>query len=57
MVGVDQRSAAPKDELWMYLQVIWSSLPQADIRNRFDSMPRPRRIAALIAAAGIYTKY
>ncbi|GFX37620.1 uncharacterized protein TNCV_3201431 [Trichonephila clavipes] len=32
-----------------------TSLPQADIQNLFDSMPR--RIAVLIAAPGGYTKY
>ncbi|GFX90297.1 transposable element Tcb2 transposase [Trichonephila clavipes] len=40
--------AASKDELLLHIQAIWNSLPQADIQNLFDSMPR--RIAALIAA-------
>ena len=47
--------AASKDELWLRTQAIWNSPPQADIQNLFDSMPR--RIAALIAARGGYTKY
>ncbi|PRD26889.1 UNVERIFIED_CONTAM: Transposable element Tcb2 transposase [Trichonephila clavipes] len=46
---------ASKDELLLRIQTIWSSLPQANIQNRFESMPR--RIAALIAMSGGYTKY
>ncbi|GFU33567.1 transposable element Tcb1 transposase [Trichonephila clavipes] len=42
-------------ELLLRLQAIYNSLPQADIQNLFDSMPR--RIAALTAARGGYTKY
>ncbi|GFW49320.1 transposable element Tcb1 transposase [Trichonephila clavipes] len=51
----DPRSSASKDKLLLRIQAIWNSLPQADIQNLFDSMPR--RIAALIAARGGYTKY
>ncbi|GFX82103.1 hypothetical protein TNCV_398331 [Trichonephila clavipes] len=51
----DPRPAASKDELLLCIQAIWNSLPQADIQNLFDSMPRP--IAALIAARGGYIKY
>ncbi|GFW78010.1 transposable element Tcb1 transposase [Trichonephila clavipes] len=51
----DPRPAASKDELFLRIQAIWNSLPQADIQNLFDSMPR--RIAALIAAHGGYIKY
>ncbi|GFU59733.1 hypothetical protein TNCV_3186891 [Trichonephila clavipes] len=52
----DPPSAASKDELLMQvIQAIWNSHPQADIQNLFDSMSR--RIAALIAARGGYTKY
>ncbi|GFT92102.1 transposable element Tcb1 transposase [Trichonephila clavipes] len=51
----DPRPAASNDELLVRIQAIWNSLPQADIQNLFDSMPR--RIAALIAARGDYTKY
>ncbi|GFW90033.1 hypothetical protein TNCV_3484851 [Trichonephila clavipes] len=51
----DPRSAASKDELLLRIQVIWNSLPQAEIQNLFDSMPH--RIAELIAAHGGYTKY
>ncbi|GFT49993.1 transposable element Tcb1 transposase [Trichonephila clavipes] len=47
--------AASKDELLLRIRAIWNSLPQADIQNLFDS--KPRRIAALIAARGGYTKY
>ncbi|GFX44889.1 transposable element Tcb1 transposase [Trichonephila clavipes] len=49
------RPAASKDELLLRMQAIWNSLPQADIQNLFDSMPR--RIAARIAARGGNTKY
>ena len=51
----DLRPAASKDELWLSIQALWNSLPQADIQNLFDSMQRP--IAALIAARDCYTKY
>ncbi|GFV86167.1 transposable element Tc1 transposase [Trichonephila clavipes] len=48
----DSRLAASEDELF---QAIWNSLPQVDIQNLFDFMPRC--IAAVIAARGGYTKY
>ncbi|GFX47138.1 transposable element Tc1 transposase [Trichonephila clavipes] len=51
----DPRPAASNDELWLPIQAIWNSLPQADIQNLFYSMPR--RVAALTAARGSYTKY
>ncbi|PRD21767.1 UNVERIFIED_CONTAM: Transposable element Tcb1 transposase [Trichonephila clavipes] len=51
----DPCPALSEDELLLRIQAIWNSLPQADIQNLFDSMPR--RIAALIAARGGYTKY
>ncbi|GFW63061.1 transposable element Tcb1 transposase [Trichonephila clavipes] len=51
----DTRPAASKDDLWFHIQEIWNYFPQEDIQNLFDSLPR--RIAALIAARGIYTKY
>ncbi|GFV32039.1 transposable element Tcb2 transposase [Trichonephila clavipes] len=51
----DPRPTASKDELLLRMQAIWNSLPQADIQNLLDFMPR--RIAALIAARGGYTKY
>ncbi|GFS81686.1 transposable element Tcb1 transposase [Trichonephila clavipes] len=51
----DLRPAASKDELLLRIQTIWNSISQADIQNLFESMPR--RIAALIAARGGYTKY
>ena len=44
----DPRLAVSKDELWLRIQSIRNSLPQADIQNLFDSMPR--RIATLTAA-------
>ncbi|GFU65764.1 transposable element Tcb1 transposase [Trichonephila clavipes] len=50
----DPRPAASKDELLLRMQAIWNSLPQANIQNLFDSMSR--RLAALIAALGGYTK-
>ncbi|GFW51366.1 transposable element Tcb1 transposase [Trichonephila clavipes] len=53
-LACDPRPAASKDELLLRIQAIWNSLPQADIQNLFDSMPR--RIAELIAARGGYTK-
>ncbi|GFX72483.1 transposable element Tc1 transposase [Trichonephila clavipes] len=49
------RPAASKGELLMRIEAIWNSLPQADIQNLIDSMPR--RIATLIAARGGYTKF
>lgn len=51
----DPRPTVSKDELWVRIQTIWNSLPQADIQHLFDSMPR--RIEALIAARGGHTKY
>ncbi|GFW82423.1 uncharacterized protein TNCV_3819031 [Trichonephila clavipes] len=51
----DPRPPASKDELLLRIQTIWNSLPQADIKNLFDSVPR--RTAALIAARDGYTKY
>ncbi|GFS85005.1 transposable element Tcb1 transposase [Trichonephila clavipes] len=49
------RPAASKNELLLRIQAIWNSLPQAGIQNLFDSIPR--RITALIAVCGGYTKY
>ncbi|GFX53491.1 hypothetical protein TNCV_4652771 [Trichonephila clavipes] len=54
-LAYDPLPAASIDELLLREQAIWNSLPQADIQNLFDSTPR--RIAALIAALGCYTKY
>ncbi|PRD27151.1 UNVERIFIED_CONTAM: Transposable element Tcb1 transposase [Trichonephila clavipes] len=51
----DPCPAASKDELLLRLQAKWKPLPQTDIQNLFNSMSR--RIAALIAAHGGYTKY
>ncbi|GFY06215.1 transposable element Tc1 transposase [Trichonephila clavipes] len=51
----DPRPAASKDELLLRIQALWNSLPQADIQNLFD--PMPRRTAAFIAVRGGYTKY
>ncbi|GFU59225.1 transposable element Tcb1 transposase [Trichonephila clavipes] len=36
----DPRSAASKDEILLGIQAIWNSLPQANIQNLFDCMPR-----------------
>ncbi|GFU27092.1 DBH-like monooxygenase protein 1 [Trichonephila clavipes] len=46
----DLRPVVSTDELWLRIQTIWNTLPQADIQNLFNSMPR--RVAALIAARG-----
>ncbi|GFT78375.1 transposable element Tcb1 transposase [Trichonephila clavipes] len=54
-LALDSCSAASKDEILLRIEAIWNSLPQADIQNLFDSMPR--RIAALIAVRGSYSKY
>ena len=54
-LACDPHPVALKDELWLCIQAIWHSLPQADIQNLLDSMLR--RIATLIAAHGDYTKY
>ncbi|GFU60141.1 transposable element Tcb2 transposase [Trichonephila clavipes] len=40
----DPRPAASKDEPLLRMQAIWNSLPQADIQNLFDSIPRSIRI-------------
>ncbi|GFU01082.1 transposable element Tcb1 transposase [Trichonephila clavipes] len=50
----DLRPVASTDELWLSIQTIWNTVPQADIQNLFNSMPR--RVAALIAARGGHTK-
>ncbi|GFX79006.1 retrotransposable element Tf2 protein type 1 [Trichonephila clavipes] len=50
----DLRPAASKDELLLRIQAIWNFLPQADIENLFDSMPR--RIAALNVVLSGYSK-
>ncbi|GFX87699.1 transposable element Tcb1 transposase [Trichonephila clavipes] len=52
---LDPHPADSKVELLLRIQTLWNSIPQADIQNLIDSMPR--RIAALIAARGGYTKY
>ncbi|GFY06179.1 uncharacterized protein TNCV_3108581 [Trichonephila clavipes] len=36
----EPRLATSKDELLLRIQAIWNSLPQADIQNLFDSIPR-----------------
>ncbi|GFW10672.1 transposable element Tcb1 transposase [Trichonephila clavipes] len=46
----DPRHGASKDQLLLRIQAIWNSLPQTDIQNLFDSMPR--RTATLIVARG-----
>ncbi|GFV30798.1 transposable element Tc1 transposase [Trichonephila clavipes] len=51
----DLRPVASADELWLRIQTIWNTLPQTDIKNLFNSMPR--RVAALIAARGGHPKY
>ncbi|GFX88288.1 transposable element Tcb2 transposase [Trichonephila clavipes] len=51
----DLRPVVSIDEFWLRIQTIWNTLPQADIQNLFNSMPR--RVAALIAARGGHTKY
>ncbi|GFY19744.1 transposable element Tcb1 transposase [Trichonephila clavipes] len=51
----DPPPAASKGERLLRIQKMWNYFPHADIQNLCDSMPR--RIAALIAARGGYTKY
>ncbi|GFW08048.1 hypothetical protein TNCV_2978161 [Trichonephila clavipes] len=51
----DPCPAASKDELLLRIQAMWNSLPQTDIQNLFDSIPR--YLALLIAVRGGYTKY
>ena len=51
----DTRPATLKDKVWLHIQAIWNSLPQAGVQNLYDFMPR--RIAAFTAARGGYTKY
>ncbi|GFT57780.1 hypothetical protein TNCV_4865341 [Trichonephila clavipes] len=45
----DPRSAVSKDELLLRIQAIWNSLPQSDIHNLFDSMPR-RKVSTYCSA-------
>ncbi|GFV02029.1 transposable element Tc1 transposase [Trichonephila clavipes] len=52
-IARDLRPVASTDELWLRIQTIWNTLPQTDIKNLFNSMPR--RVAALIAARGGHT--
>ncbi|GFT24725.1 RCC1 and BTB domain-containing protein 1 [Trichonephila clavipes] len=47
----DLRPVVSTDELWLRIQTIWNTLPQADIQNLFNSMLR--RVAALIAVHGL----
>ncbi|GFW10798.1 transposable element Tc1 transposase [Trichonephila clavipes] len=55
-IGRDLRPVASTDELWwLRIQTIWNTLPQTDIKNLFNFMPR--RVAALIAVRGGHTKY
>ena len=49
------RPAASKDELCLPIRAIWNSLPQGNIQNLFESMPR--RTAAFIAVRGGYIKH
>ncbi|GFV82994.1 hypothetical protein TNCV_1180081 [Trichonephila clavipes] len=51
----DPHPVASKDEFLLRIQAIWNSLQQVDIQNLLDSLLR--RMAALIAARGGYTKY
>ncbi|GFV20545.1 transposable element Tcb1 transposase [Trichonephila clavipes] len=51
----DLRPVTSTEELWLCIQTIWNTLPQADIQNLFNSMPR--RVAAFIAVHGVHTKY
>ncbi|GFV66471.1 transposable element Tcb2 transposase [Trichonephila clavipes] len=51
----DLRTVVSTDELWLRIQTIWNALPQADIQNLFNSMPR--HVATLIEARGGHTKY
>ena len=44
----DARPAASKGELWSRIQAILNCLPQTDIQNLFDSMPR-RTLKRLVA--------
>ena len=51
----DTRLASSKDDLWLRIQAICNSFPQADNQNLFDTVPNG--IAGLITAPGGYTKY
>ncbi|GFY24527.1 uncharacterized protein TNCV_1015731 [Trichonephila clavipes] len=39
-IARDLRPVASTDELWLRIQTIWNTLPQTDIKNLFNSMPR-----------------
>ncbi|GFY00331.1 transposable element Tcb1 transposase [Trichonephila clavipes] len=49
----DPRPVVSKDEIFLRIQAICNSLPQADIQNLFNSIPC--RLAALISAHVGYT--
>lgn len=51
----ETRSVADTVELWFRIETILNELPQVEIENPFDSLPR--RIEALTAAYGGSTKY
>ncbi|GFU19129.1 transposable element Tcb2 transposase [Trichonephila clavipes] len=51
----DLRPVVSTDELWLRIQTVWNTLPQADIQNLFNSMPR--RVATLIAAREVADIY
>ncbi|GFU64396.1 transposable element Tcb1 transposase [Trichonephila clavipes] len=51
----DLRPVASTDKLWLRIQTIWNTLPEADIQSLFNSTPR--RVAALIVTRGGHTKY
>ncbi|GFV64718.1 hypothetical protein TNCV_1636711 [Trichonephila clavipes] len=54
----DPRPPASKDKLLLRIQAIWNSLPQEDIQNLIESMPRRiTTLTTLIAVRGGYTKY
>jgi hypothetical protein len=54
---VRARNPLPRnlEELWVALQEEWGRLDVQKIRKLYESMPR--RVAALDAAKGSYTKY
>lgn len=47
--------ASSREELWGVVQEEWEKLDKEFLENLYQSMPR--RVAALYAARGSYTKY
>ena len=52
---VSKNSRSSKDSLWLSVQEVWKQLSPAVLKKYIDTMPK--RLAAVIDAAGGHTKY